>query len=140
MPYTTYKDLEHAAGGPARFLELTDWDGDRSPDADVIAKGQADADGFIDAHLRKFSPTDLARLRTTPTDTIKGIAAAETIYQIRTKRHGVSQEDLTERKQRIETLKEMRSDHQRPDDQKAARSMFIENDSDMSRDKLKGQW
>lgn len=140
MAYTTFKDLELAAGGAARFLELTDWDGDGSPDLDVIARGQADADGFIDAHLRKFSPADLERLRSTPSDTIRGIAAAETIYQIRSPRHGASTEDLDARKQRIDTLREMRADKLRPDDEKKPRSSFVENDSDVSRENLKGQW
>lgn len=142
MPYTTYKDLEDAAGGAERFLQLADWDDDSAPDAGVIARAQADADGFIDAHLRKFSPADLERLRASPTATIVSIAAAETIYQIRSKRHGASQTDLDERKQRIETLRELRADKLRADDQKAPRARIVEPDEDatVTRKNTRGMW
>lgn len=139
MPYTTLQDLEHAAGGATRLVELADWDGDNLADPAVLADAQAGADGFIDAHLRRFSAADLAALRAAPTDTIKRLAAKETIFQIRENRPaGVTDEDIKLRDQRIEELRDMRADNLRAKDTKTPRAKFIENETDFSRKKWEG--
>lgn len=140
MPYTTQPDLDAAAGGASRFVELADWDANGAADPAIVARAQAESDGWIDSHLRRFSPADLARLRANPTDTIKRIAAAETIFWLREKRTNITEDDITLREARERELKDMRADKLRPDDTKTARAEFIENDSDMSREGLKGQW
>jgi phage gp36-like protein len=140
MAYTTTSDLQDAAGGAERYLELTDWNNDGTSDAAVVTRAQEDADGWVDAHLRKFSPADLAALRATPTATIRRIAAAETIALLRERRRGLATEDIELRKTRKVELEDMRADKLRPADSKTARATFVENDSDVSRDNLKGQW
>ena len=140
MAYTTQSDLDDAAGGAARLLELCDFDGDGAPDVSMIARAQAAADGFIDQHLRKYSPADLARLRATPTASIKRIAADETIFRMREQRRQVSDDDRKSQELRGKELQALRVDDLRPDDQKTPRATFVENDSDVSRETLKGQW
>lgn len=140
MTYSTLSDLEAAAGGGSRLLDLADWNGDGQVDEDVVARTQADADGWIDAHLRKFAPADLAALRASPTATIRRIAAAETIALLRERRGMISPEDLELRKARRIELEDMRADRLRPADTKTTRTAIVENDGDVSRENLKGQW
>lgn len=140
MPYTTQQDLDDAAGGSARFVELADFDGDGVADAAMVARAQAAADGFVDAHLRKFSPADLAALRATPTSTIKRIAADETIFRLREQRRQIGQDDRDSQKLRRDELAAMRTDDLRPADTKAPRAVFVENTDDVSREGLKGGW
>jgi hypothetical protein len=140
MSYATQSDLELAAGGAVRFVQLTDWDGDGTADAGVIAQAQAAADGLVDSHLRRFSPGDLAALRATPTDTIKRIAAAEAIFWVLEKRRAITKDDLDLRALRITELTDMRADKLRAADEKTPRATFIDNDSDVSRDGTKGMW
>lgn len=140
MPYTTQPDLEAAAGGASRFTELADWDGDNVADAAIVARAQAEADGWIDSHLRRFSAADLAALRANPTDTIKRIAGAETIFWIREKRTTITREDLDLREDRERQLKAMRLDDLRVSDTKTSRAEFVENCSPVSRVGSKGMW
>lgn len=140
MPYTTQNDLDDAAGGAARFVELADFDGDGAADAAMVARAQDAADGFVDAHLRKFSPADLAALRVSPTATIKRIAADETIFRLREQRRQVGQDDRDSQKLRKEELEAMRADQLRPADTKTPRARFVDNDSDVSREGTKGMW
>lgn len=141
MAYTTQDDLDAAAGGAQRFTQLADWDNDGAADAPIVARAQAAADGFIDSHLRKFNAADLAALRAAPSETIKRLAADETIFWLR--EHGpigITDNDLKLREQRIAELKLIKSDDLRAADTKTARAKFIENDSEVSRDGTKGMW
>lgn len=140
MSYTTDEDIKTAAGGAVRLDQLADFDRDGVADADKIATAQAQADGWIDANLRKFSPADLARLRAAPTATIKRLAASEVIFILREWRQGIAADDLTLREQRIAELKEMRADQTRPDDVKSPRGSWVENDSDFSTNGFKGSF
>lgn len=140
MPYTTQAELELAAGGASRFKQLADWDNDTVVDAGVIAQAQSEADGFIDSHLRNFSPADLVALRAAPTASIKRLAAAETIFWLREKRQGVSEGDLDLRKMRVAELQAMHADELRPADSRTERARFVDNDDDVSREGTKGMW
>jgi hypothetical protein len=140
MPYTTQQDLDDAAGGARRFLELADFDGEGAPNAALVLRAQAAADGFVDSFLRKFTAADLERLRATPTATIRRLAADETIFRLRELRQMVSESDRKSQELRRDELKEMRADRLRPDDQKTPRAVFIDNEDDVSREGLKGGW
>lgn len=140
MPYTTQSDLDDAAGGAARFLELSDFDGDGAPDVAMIARAQSAADGFVDSFLRKFTGDDLARLRLTPSATIRRIAADETIFRLREQRRQVTEDDRASQKLRASELESLRMDRQRPDDVKASRATFVENDGEITREGTKGMW
>lgn len=140
MPYTTQIDLEDAAGGAARFVELADFDGDGVADAAMVARAQAAADGFVDAHLRKFSAADLERLRASPSDTIRRLAADETIFRLREHRRQIGDDDRESQKLRKAELEAMRADKLRPDDQKQPRARWVENDDPVSRKNTRGMW
>jgi len=136
--YTTTQDLEHAAGGIDRLIELADWDRDGTADPVVLDRAQREADGFVDAHLRRFSAADLAALRANPTDTIRRIASKEAIYQIRESRGAITSDDMKLREERARELRDMRADDLRAQDQKTPRGRFVENTSDFARDKWSG--
>jgi hypothetical protein len=140
MAYTTQQDLDDAAGGSARFVELADFDGDGAADAAMVARCQAAADGFVDQHLRKYSPADLAALRATPTATIKRIAADEAIFRLREQRRQISEDDRKSQELRRDELRALGADEIRPADTKTARARFVENESDVSREGTKGMW
>lgn len=141
MAYTTQEDLEHAAGGAEKLVELADRDNDGIIDAAYLARAQAAADGWCDSHLRKFSPADLAALRAAPTDTIRRLAAEETIYVLRDWGPlGTSDQDLKKREMRAAELKLISADDLRVADTKTPRAQFVDNDDDVSRDGTKGMW
>ncbi len=139
MPYATQDQIQFAAGGPARFLSLTDWDGDNVADAVVVAQAQAGADGWIDEFLRARYSTPIAN----PTETLVRIAAEEAVYYIRRVRGMLGPEDITSRTERAREMEQMRLGKLRPDDplpakSTATRSVFVENESDVNRETLKG--
>lgn len=140
MAYTTQQDLDDAAGGATRFVQLADFDNDGVADAAMVARAVDAADGFIDAHLRKFNAADLAALRTAPTATIRRIAADETIFRLRSYRQQVSDDDFKMQALRQDELEAIRADSLRAGDTKAARATFVENDGEVTRDGTKGMW
>jgi hypothetical protein len=140
MAYTTQNDLNDAAGGAAKFVELADQDGDGVADAAMVLRAQAAADGFIDSHLRKFSPADLQALRATPTATIARIAADETIFRLREQRRQLTEDDWKAQEARRLELQGMRADDLRPADAKTPRARFVENCGDVTRKNSGGMW
>lgn len=140
MPYTTQTQLEIAAGGAERFAQLADFDGDGTADPAVVTSVLAEVGGWIDAHLRKFSPADLEALRVTPTDTIARIAAEEAIFRLRSKRQQVSEMDFKLQELRQKDLVDIRADRTRVGDVKSPRATFVENDGPITKDGTKGMW
>lgn len=143
MAYASQSDLDFAAGGAARWLQLTDWDGDGQVDASVVASATTAADGWIDGYLRLRHATPIA----SPSATLRLLAARETVYQLRASRGlvAITKEDLDERTQRIHELEAMRDGKLRPDEplpapSTAIRAVFIDNDDDVSREGTKGMW
>ncbi len=141
MAYATQILLVLHAGGQASFDQLFDFDGDGVADADAIARAQAAADGWIDQYLRLRYVTPIA----TPTETLKGLAADEAIYQIKKWKPalGVTPQDVEERTQRMHELEAMRDGKNRPDEPAPAKSSavkaeFVENCGDVSRKNLRG--
>lgn len=53
MAYSTTADLQQAAGGADRLVQLADWDNDRVADATPIANAIAAADGEINSYINK---------------------------------------------------------------------------------------
>jgi len=91
MAYSTQADLEQACGGPARLVELTDWDEDGAPDAGVIANAIAEADAEIDSYASKrFAVPIDAPL---PQQIVR-VSARIAIYRLRVARGMPSQSEL----------------------------------------------
>lgn len=53
MAYCTVTDLEQAAGGPDRLVQIADWNKDGIADADRMALAISGADAMIDAYCNK---------------------------------------------------------------------------------------
>ena len=53
MAYSTQVDVEDAAGGAKRLVELADWDRDGMADVDRIAAAITKADALIDSYASK---------------------------------------------------------------------------------------
>lgn len=144
MSYASDNDLEFAAGGAARLVQLADWDNDGVADADRLTQAKAKADGFIDGYLRKRYTTPIA----SPTETLKRLAAAEAVYLLRLSRGMVTTDDKDEAKERIRQYEalgkgEIRPDEPLPQKSTAVRPSFRERDASgtgVSRNGLKGAW
>lgn len=139
MPYTSQTDIENAAGGNARLVQLADWEGQGAVDAAVIAAVQAAADGWIDGFLNKLYATPIPN----PTSTLVQLAAEECVYQLRLRRGQVSEEDQQRRDKRQELLLLMNKGVVRPSNpapakSDAVRSEAVVNNRDASRENLKG--
>lgn len=141
MAYATQTQIQMAAGGPDRFVQLADWNGDGTVDADVIAEAQARADGWIDQYLRERYTTPIA----TPSDTLIRLAADEAVYWLRKSRGLLAQDeqDVEQRKDRERQLQDMAAGKIRPDEPLPTKSTavgaaFVENCSPVSRAGLKG--
>jgi phage gp36-like protein len=147
MAYTSITDLEMEAGGAQALTELTDWDGDGDRDANVVEHAQAKADGWIDGYLRnRYEPLPIPN----PSETLKRLAAEETIYWLKQARNrvGITEAEVMQRTDRERQLEQMRAGTLRPDaattvPSTAGRSKIIaaeDTDIAVSRENLKGQW
>jgi phage gp36-like protein len=105
--------MQFAAGGAERFRQLTDWDADGTPDADVIARALAAADGFIDPILfARGMGTSIAA----PWPELVTLAAAEAVYQAKAARgiETLTAADETGHAAREATLKQYGSGERKP--------------------------
>ncbi len=139
MPYATQAQIQLAAGGEKSFIDLADWDGDNVADAVVVAEAQERADGWIDGYLRLRYATPIA----TPSATLIRLAADEAVYWIKSSRSMAGEHDIKRRTEREHEMGMMRDGKLRPDEplptkSTATRSVFVENDSEVSRETLKG--
>lgn len=145
MSYATQAQLQLAAGGPERFLALTDWNGDNAIDADVVAEALKRADAWIDG----FIPVQYSPPIATPSETLIRLAVDEAIYWLRSKREMVSDAEIKQREERERYLESVRSGKIRPDTVTSTKSAAVrpvvvrlsdDTAVDTSRDGLKGIW
>lgn len=81
MAYATQEQIEDAAGGAARLLQLCD-DGAGAIDESRLAQAQLHADMLIDGHSRmRFA--ELVDSNDAIVDTAIALAAVETVYQLK---------------------------------------------------------
>lgn len=141
MPYTVTQDLEQAAGGAARLVELADWDGDGEADAAALAAAQAKADGLIDSYAAMRYATPIA----SPSAILVQQAADEAIYQLKSRRGMVTAQDVEERTARMEWLEQLSKGRVRPDEPLPPKSSAVAarhsiSNRAVSREKTKGFW
>lgn len=143
MPYASQNQITLAAGGATAFDQLFDWDGDGTPDANVIAEAQLRADGWIDGFLRKRFKTPVAA----PSDTLIRISADECVYWARTARPGVGidQRDVDKHKEREQYLQDLADgkkglDEPNPPKSSEVRGVQVALGGHITRDGLKGMW
>lgn len=142
MAYATVHDLENAAGGRDRLVQIADRDGDGEPDAALIAAAQAKAEGLIDSYAGKRYSVPVAN----PSAMLIQIAAEETIYQLLVRNPpGVTDDDRDERDRRLDWLKDLATGKVVPSDPLPAKSPTVRagyhpSKRAMSRDRSKGFW
>lgn len=141
MTYATQSDLELAAGGAKRFVQLTDWDEDQGPDPDVIAAALAFADSKIHEYIANRYEIPILN----PSVQLRQLAADLAIYWIRSKKGELALTDVNseEQEQRIRTLEAYRAGTLRPDSpgslpSTAGRSAIVESEAVLTRDKFGG--
>lgn len=144
MAYSSLDELQHAAGGADRLLQLVDWDDDGLADAAVVDQALAQADAFLDQYLSLRYATPIAA----PSPVLRGLAAEQAIYWLRQARGAVTEEENRQLENRQRQLEAMRDGKLRPDEPVPYRSSavvaeFVERDPDVfgvSKANLKGMW
>lgn len=140
MPYATSAQIQVAAGGAAKLVEIFDWDKDGVADAAVIADLQAKVDAWIDSFAGKRFAVPMA----SPSIALQQLSAEEVVY--RGKRGLVSEYDTDQHKERLSWLEAVAAGKVVPCDPPPApastvRSAWVARDTDdVSREKLKGAW
>lgn len=89
MAYVTQTDLERAAGGADRFLELADHDADGSIDATLLAETINDVERMVDGYIEPRHPVPLDE---PVPDLVRRLVADEVVYQLRRFRQAVDEE------------------------------------------------
>lgn len=139
MAYIDTDDLELAAGGAARLIEIADIDGDGVADPEVLAGAITAADGWIDGYLRVRFATPIAA----PTATVKAQIADEAIHWIYKRRRMVTEQDVLDKTARDLWARaiadgKLRPDEPNPAPSTAIRSAFRTSSRAVSRETLKG--
>jgi phage gp36-like protein len=144
MPYASLDELQHAAGGAERLLQLTDWNADGEPDIAAVDQALAQADAFLDQYLALRYEVPIAF----PSPVLRGYAAEQAIYWLRQSRGMVGDEEnrqLENRQRQLELMRDgrLRPDEPTPTSSTAVVAAFVERDPDtveVSRHTLKGMW
>lgn len=142
MPYAPQDQLELAAGGAAKFVQLADLDGNGASDAAFVTRSQAAADGWLDGYIRARHATPIAN----PSATLIQMAADETIYRMRKARQMVTDDDRLDHQEREKWCEavatgKVRIDEPLPLKSTAVKSAWVSGDSKaVSREGTKGFW
>lgn len=142
MAYATTAQIQIAAGGADRYVQLFDWDADGVADVGVLAQLQLEVDSWIDSYVGRRFAVPLAA----PTSVLTLLSAEEVVYRARTKRGMVHDDDHKQREQRekwLDGCAKGRVVPSEPQPAKAtsARGTWVERDTDdVSRTNLKGLW
>lgn len=140
MPYSTQADLEIAAGGAHKLVQLADHNGDGVLDAAAVTAAIAEADAEIGAWTRKRW-TDSIPL------TVKGLSARMAVRVLRRNRGMLTTADIEQQKFDTELLKSIaKGDATAVDENAEASSMVVDKAAPrdttktVGREKLKGFW
>lgn len=143
MAYATQQQIQIAAGGSQKLIELTDQEGTGALNATVLAEAQAKAEGLMDGYLRLRYAVPVIPETPEGVATLARLASDETVYQLRRMRQLVDEGDTDARKDREAELAEYRSGERRIDEpmlpkSDAVAAAFVDNCGDVSRETLKG--
>jgi len=144
MAYATQQQVQIAAGGSAKLIELTDQEDTAAIDATVLAEAQKKAEGWMHGYLRLRHTVPVTNLSAEGAATMARLSADETVYQLRSAIPGMLGETDTsrriERERELEAIREgkIRIDEPMPTKSSAVAAQFVENCGDVSREKLKG--
>lgn len=142
MAYATTTQIQIAAGGADRYVQLFDWDADGVADAAVLTQIGAEVDAWIDSYAGRRFAVPIA----SPTQALTLAAAEEVVYRALVKRGMAGPDQVQLHEQRRAWLKDLAEGRVVPSDPQPAkatsvRSTWVERDSDdVSREGLKGLW
>src|SRR5690349_18528394 len=127
MAYATQADIEAAAGGAERLVQICD-NGAGALDTTKLAKAQRKAEALINGHTRMRFATIAG------TDDAIELAAEETVYQLKRRIRQNSDEDDADRDIRLATYKEIAEGTYRPAEplpapSTAIKSAWVERDT-----------
>lgn len=89
MAYSTQTDVQHAAGGAERLLQLSDWDRDGLSDAAAIAQKIAEADAWINSYVGQKRSVPVA----SPPDILRLCSAREAVFLMKVDRGMATDDD-----------------------------------------------
>lgn len=145
MAYSTTTDVQHAAGGAAMLLALSDYDGDGVQDAAVIAAAIAAADAVIDSYANKRY---LVPFAVPVPPAIVALSARLAVYHMRTQRQTAIPGDIDQHELDITWLEGLRDGKNVAGTDPGPTKSSLQVDAagervstaTVSREKLKGYW
>lgn len=149
MAYSTQTDVELAAGGAAKLVELADQDGDGSLDTSAVEQAIADADALINSYAQRRNAVPYSPVP----DIIRRYSAREAVYQLKVARGCVTELDQARHEELVKWLELLAKGHVTVgiEPEPAASSAHVAEESDretevandsgkVSRESLKGFW
>lgn len=101
--YATQTDLERAAGGADRLVQLADLDANGAGDAAVLSAVIADVERWIDSYLQRRYAVPLA----TVPEVIRRLCAEESVYQLKAGRSAVDQQAQARHEENLRWLEQV---------------------------------
>lgn len=147
MTYATQMQIQIAAGGYNKLLELTDQESTNSINAAVLAEAQAKADAWMHSLIRMRLAVPVQNLTTEGAATMARLEADETVYQLiyASPMRVIGENDAARRKLRQDELEAIASGKMRIDDPSPAASTAVPagifvHDGPNSRRGWRGTW
>lgn len=104
MPYAATENVERAAGGREKLIQLTDLSSAGQIDAAYLADAIEEADSWINSYLQHRIAVPVA----TPPEILRRVSAAETVYILKNRRESLTEADQTRHEERISWLEGVR--------------------------------
>lgn len=149
MAYCAQGDVELAAGGAAKLVELADLDGDGALDTAAVERAIADADALINAYAQRRNVVPYSPVP----DTIRRFSAREAVYQLKVARSCVTELDQAQHEELVKWLELLAKGYVTVgvEPEPAASSAHVAEESDretevasdpgkVSRESLRGFW
>ncbi len=102
--YATRADVEIAAGGTARLLQISDFDSDGKEDVDLVDRALDDAEALINSYVRKKREVPLPA---PIPNVIRSMAANLAVYNLKAWRDAITEADALQQEQRIAWLENL---------------------------------
>lgn len=145
MTYATQMQIQIAAGGSARLIQLTDQEGTGSINTAVLAQAQADAEGWMHECIRLRHAVPVVNLSPEGAATMARLSAAETVYRLIEMTRVIGQSDVDGRASRKLELEAIRDGKIRIDDPVPAKSSAVQanivtREGPVTRRGMRGLW
>ena len=102
--YATRADVVIAAGGTARLLQLSDFDGDSKEDTDLVDSAIIEAEALINTYVRKKREVPLPA---PVPDVIRTMTANIAVWVLKSRRDALTEADVMLQEQRVQWLENL---------------------------------